>query len=362
MHRAPTFALPLLAALLALCSLAGCQTGYILQQGVGQLSMLSRREPISQALQDPRLPATARDRLVVAWHARQYAHRTLGLNTAESYRDVVVLDRDAVSYVVSAAPPDSLSPYLWCFPLAGCLPYIGYFDRANAEREANRLRALGYDVATRGVSAYSLGGWMPDPIYSSLLDESRGWVANTVIHELTHGTVFLAGRAGFNESLATFIGDHGAVDFLREHYGAGSRTARDAEGELADYALYEHAMSDLRLRLVALYASHRPRAEILRERAQVFAEARTTIAALPLRTIDAPRLARRSINNAVLATHATYFGNAALFARVFDRLGRDLPRFVAFMRDHVAHESDPEAYLQHWLGPERAADVASRAE
>jgi predicted aminopeptidase len=343
---------------IAMLALAGCQAGYIVQQGVGQLAMLSRREPLPTALRDPRLPETARDRLVVAWHARRYAERTLGLHTGDSYRDVVVLDRDAVSYVVSAARPYSLEPYLWCFPIAGCLPYIGYFDRADAAREAARLRALGYDVATRGVSAYSLGGWMPDPIYSSLLDESRGWVANTVIHELTHGTVFLAGRAGFNESLATFIGDHGAIAFLREHYGADSHTVRDAEGEIADFAMYEHALTDLRTRLVALYDSGRPRAEILRERMQVFADARERIAALPLRTIDAQQLARRPLNNAVLATHATYFGNAELFDRVYRRLGRDLPRFVAFMRDEVAHQQDPEGYLRRWLGPELPANVA----
>jgi predicted aminopeptidase len=352
--------LPRLLALtvFAALALAGCEAGYIMQQGVGQLAMLSRREPLPTALHDPRLPEVARDRLVVAWHARRYAERTLGLRTGESYRDVVVLDRDAVSSVVSAARPYSLDRYLWCFPIAGCLPYIGYFNRADADRETRRLRDLGYDVAMRGVSAYSLGGWMPDPIYSSLLDESRGWVANTVIHELTHGTVFLAGRAGFNESLATFIGDHGAIAFLREHYGAGSRTVRDAEGEIADYAMYEHALTDIRTRLVALYGSGRPRAEILRERMQVFAEARARIAALPLRTIDAARLSQRLLNNAVLATHATYFGNAELFDRVYQRLGRNLPRFVAFVRDEVAHQSDPEVWLRHWLGPELAANVA----
>ncbi len=329
--------------------LAGCGFDYILQQGIGQLAMLSRREPIAAALRDPRLNATARDRITLAWFARRYAEQVIGLTPGESYRDVVVLDRDSVSYVVSAAPPDSLRPYHWCFPIAGCLPYIGYFARPDAEREARRLRARGFDVALRGVGAYSLGGWLPDPIYSSLLDDTRGWVANTVIHELTHATVFLSGRAGFNESLASFVGDHGSIAFLRAHYGPDSRTVREAVGELADFALYEHAIGEVRASLVRLYASGRPRAEILREKAAILEAARARIAALPLHTVDPARLARRPLNNAVLATHATYNAGQALFEQVYDRLGRDLARFVTFVRVDAAHRADPEAYLREWV-------------
>ena len=120
-------------------SLGACGVGYILQQGVGQLEMLGRREPIARVLREPDLPAETRDRLVLVWHARAFAINALGLHASESYRDVVRLDRDAASYVVAAAPQDSLEPYRWCFPIAGCLPYIGYFHRADAEREKARM-------------------------------------------------------------------------------------------------------------------------------------------------------------------------------------------------------------------------------
>lgn len=311
--------------------------------------MLSGRESIADALRDPRTGATARDRITLAWFARRYAQEVIGLRPGESYRDVVMLDRDSVSYVVSAAPVDSLRPYQWCFPVAGCLPYIGYFSRRDADREAGRLRARGYDVATRGVSAYSLGGWLPDPIYSSLLDESRGWVANTVIHELTHATVFLAGRAGFNESLASFVGDRGSLAFLRAHYGPGSRTVHEAAGELADYAAYERELGEVRARLLLVYASGRPRNEILLAKTALLEAARARIAALPLHTLSATLLARRPLNNAVLATHATYNAGQALFEEAYVRLGRDLPRFVAFVRTDVARRSNPEAYLRNWV-------------
>jgi predicted aminopeptidase len=334
----------LLAALLAL--LPGC---YVLQQGFGQLGMLSRREPIARVLQERDLPTRTRERLTLVWYARQYAIGRIGLRESDSYRDLVRLDRDAASYVVAAAPPDSLEPYRWCFPIAGCLPYIGYFDRRDAEREAARLRAQGYEVYVRGVEAYSLGGWMPDPLYSPMLDDSRGRLVNTVIHEMTHGTVFVPGRASFNEGLATFVGDRGALGFLEERFGQGSAVVAEARAELSDQRIYRAFLQGLIAELRAVYASPLPRAERLRRRDEVLARARARAATLPFQTALYQRVRTRTLNNAFLATHATYHGGEARFEAVYQRLGGDLRRFVAFMRDEVARQSDPERWLDGWL-------------
>jgi predicted aminopeptidase len=336
-----------LAILLGLLStLPGC---YIVQQGLGQLGMLSQREPIARVLQEPHLPIKTRDRLMLVWYARRFARDVLGLRVGQSYQDLVWLDRDAASYVVAAAPPDSLEPYRWCFPVVGCQPYIGYFNRADAVRERKRLIAQGYDVSVRGVAAYSLGGWIPDPVYSSMLSDSRWGIANTVIHELTHGTVFVPGEASFNEGVATFIGDRGAMLFLERHFGAQSRTVADARDEWHDVQVYSEFLYRLAGQLRDLYASGLPRAEKLRLRKHHFSQASERIARLPLRTVRYLRLGRRVLNNAFLATHVTYFGSEARFEAVYDRLGRDLPRFVAFIRDEVGRQSDPDAYLVQWL-------------
>jgi predicted aminopeptidase len=329
------------------CSLAatGC---YVLEQGIGQIGMLSRRVPIPEALRDPSLDARTRERLELVLRARRYASHTLGLNASESFHDVVWLERDAASYVVSAAPSDRLEEYRWCFPIAGCLPYIGYFARADARREADRLEHAGYDVALRGVSAYSLGGWLPDPVYSPLLRDTRGWIANTVIHELTHGTVFVAGHAAFNESFATFVGDHGSIDFLRLRYGPESATVHDAVDELRDRALLNRILDDLREELRTIYAASVPRDEKLRRKALAIERAHARIRTTVFLVLDATRIATRPINNATLATQATYFGDAASLEAAYERLGRDLPRLIRFTHDEVAHAHDPDAYLAAW--------------
>jgi predicted aminopeptidase len=334
---------------LAGLALPGCGVDYIVQQGFGQLDMLAHRQPIARVLRDPSLPAEMRDRLTEIWYVRRFAAQALHLRTGESYQDLVRLDRDAASYVVSAAPPDSLEPYRWCFPIAGCLPYIGYFNRADAERERRRMAALGYDAAVRGVTAYSLGGWLPDPVYSSMLADSRGAVANTVIHELTHGTVFFPGRARFNEGVATFVGDRGELLFLAQHYGPRSRTLAEAEAEQADRRLYNSILHELVERLRALYSSDVPRAEKLRVRELHFADARARIEHASFASARYQHIRVRTLNNAVLGTFGTYFGAEQVFDALYERLGRDLPRFVTFVREQVAHASDPEAFISQWV-------------
>jgi predicted aminopeptidase len=339
--------------LLALCAalaLVGATSCYELRQASGQLDMFLRRRSISSLHDDPRTTARDRDRLRVLWFARDFALRELGLNASESYQSVVVLDRAAVSYVVAAAPADRIEPYRWCFPFAGCLPYIGYFDRRDAVRERDRLAALGYDTMLRGVDAYSLGGWFPDPVYSPLLARTRGSIANTVIHELTHGTIFVASEARFNESVATFVGDHGSLLFLRQRYGHDSPTVRETLAYARDADRWEQHCRALSARLSALYAARLPRAETLRRKRALIASARATLTAAAFETRAYRRRASTaSLNNADLATQATYLGDRALLEDAFRAHGGQLREFIAFLRSQVAPAPHPSRWLAAWV-------------
>lgn len=324
---------------------------YVFQQGFGQLAMFTRREPIAHALQDPSLSTQACDRLELVWYARRYGVERVGLRDNGSYRDVVWLDRDAASYAVSASPRNRLSPYRWCFPVAGCLPYIGYFNPADARREAERLRAQGLDAHVRGVQAYSLGGWFPDPVYSPMLEDSRGTLANTVLHEMLHGTVFVAGQASFNEGLATFVGDHAELDFLTERFGARSPTVRDARAELADQRRYVREILALLESLRGLYARRLPLEEVLRERERLFDATRDRLnaASWESRAFAPLRRRRVTLNNAVLVNFRTYFSGEARYERALERFHGDLRAMVGFMRERVQQERDPEAWIDRWL-------------
>lgn len=341
-------------ATIAICaSASGC---YEIRQASGQLDMFLHRRSIASVLDDRDLDAAQRDRLRVLWFARDFALRELGLNASESYQAVVRLDRTAVSYVVAASPPDRIEPYRWCFPFAGCLPYIGYFSRRDAIAERDRLRALGYDTQLRGVDAYSLGGWFPDPVYSPLLTRTRGSIANTVIHELTHGTIFVPGDGRFNESVATFVGDHGARLFLAQRYGAQSATVREALAFERDIERWDQRLTALADALRAMYALPISREEKLRRKREIIAR---ELRAMRVAGFESGawrrRVVRFELNNADLATHVTYSGDRALLERAFVAHGGDLRSFIAFLRSSVAPRRAPAAWLEQWTR-ERATE------
>lgn len=329
--------------------LNGCSAGYLLKQGYGQASLLFQRESMEAARTDSRLTPEQRDRLEVVSAAKVYAIKSIGLKQNGSYDQVIVLDRNAVTYVVSGAPKDKLEPYLWHFPVVGAVPYKGFFDRNEAIAEKEGLEAKGFDAHLRGVAAFSLLGWIPDPLYSPLLKYEPPVLANTIIHELTHGTVFLKGASSFNEGFATFVGNQGGFGFMRERYGAASPEARYAEGMVRDERKFTAFLQDLGGRLRELYGTARSHDEKIAAREQVFAEAQAQFALIPFETDHYAWFGKSKLNNAFLMTLLTYQSNADRFDRVYERLGRDLPAMVRFFRDQVANQPDPEAFLDRWL-------------
>ena len=92
-----------------------------------------------------------------------------------------------------------------CWPIAGCVPYQGYFNEAKAEAFFLQARQKGYDAYMGGVAAYATLGWFPDPIASPALDRSETSLVELVIHESVHNTIYRPGAAEFNEALANTI-------------------------------------------------------------------------------------------------------------------------------------------------------------
>ena len=155
---------------------------------------------------------------------RQFASTELNLPSGNGYKSYVELPNSYVSVLVSAAPPFSLNPKQWCYLIIGCQSYRGYFDIADAEQLANELRENGFDVSLSYASAYSTLGylnqsWLPDyfsdPVLNTFLQRSDRVLIATLIHEMAHQVVYIAGDTSFNESYATFVEQEGTLQFLR---------------------------------------------------------------------------------------------------------------------------------------------------
>ena len=202
--------LKLLAATLATAVLAGCaDVGYYWQSVSGHLHILNAARPVNDWLADAHTSAALKTRLALSQRIRGFAVSELKLPDNPSYQRYADLHRSAVVWNVVAAPTLSLTLKSWCFPVAGCVNYRGYFSEAEAQREAERLKAQGLEVSVYGVPAYSTLGWMNwaggDPLLNTFIGYPEGELARLIFHELAHQVVYAPGDTAFNESFATAV-------------------------------------------------------------------------------------------------------------------------------------------------------------
>ncbi len=216
-----------IAGLLAsIALLAGCaDMGYYFQSVNGHLSMLGAARPVNDWLADDATPQTLKTRLALTQSIRQFAVTELQLPNNASYTRYADLKRSAVVWNVVAAPALSLTLKTWCFPVAGCVGYRGYFDEQSAQALASSLQAEGLEVSVYRVPAYSTLGWLDwlggDPLLNTFIQYPAGELARLLIHEMAHQVVYVQGDTAFNESFATAVERLGADLWLaREPSGA----------------------------------------------------------------------------------------------------------------------------------------------
>src|SRR5689334_25182439 len=244
-----------IAVALGVLALLSTPTACYLSRGAWEeAKILSRRQPISEIVADPRTPKDARAKLEVVLAARKYAKDSIRLRTKDSFTTYSRLDHDTLVLLVSAAYRDTLKPYTWWFPIVGRVPYKGYFDFGAAQRDAKKLYENGFDVYVRPSDAFSTLGFFNDPLLNTTLRADSLTLANTVIHELTHNTFYASGQAPFNESFAMFVGARGAAAFFRSR---GQETAaRRVEAEWEDDKLLARIWSLVIRSLDSAYAAH----------------------------------------------------------------------------------------------------------
>lgn len=254
-----------LATLALSLPLAGC---YVMQAASGQLDVMARSRPIPAVLADPATPVATRSRLELAQQAREFAVRELALPDSASYRRYADLGRSYAVWNVVATPEFSLAPLRWCFPVAGCVAYRGYFDEARANAQARQLAARGNDAIVEGVATYSTLGHLPDPLFSTMLGWSDARLVGTIFHELAHERLYVTGDSAFNEAFASVV----------EH--AGVRRWLATQGRFKDLETYETArrrqaefvqlLGRTRAALSRLYATTLPAPEMRIEKNREF--------------------------------------------------------------------------------------------
>ena len=329
------------AVLVLLASLPGCaQLNYYAQAAHGQYALWSDARPVDQWLQDPATDAKLRARLAKAQQIRRYAVRELGLPDNGSYKNYAALKQPFVLWNVVATPELSLQPIQWCFPVAGCVNYRGYYSKDAAQAYADTLRAGGDDVEVGGVPAYSTLGWFDDPLLSTFINYSDAELARMIFHELAHQVVYVAGDSRFNESFAVSVEEAGVQRWMARN---GDQKTR------AGYAAYLQR----RQQFLALLLSHRDQLQALYDgglpdpakrqaKARIFASLQNDYQALKTSWGGYPgydRFFAEPLSNAHLAAIATYNDFLPGF-RTLLAASRTFPAYYAAVRALAKRDKD----------------------
>lgn len=329
--RRPAFA----ATSLLLGTLLGCQGGYVWKQAMGQWALSGRQEPIDDLEVRSSLTASRLERLDWIPRILEFAREELALDPGDSYTTFLETRGEPISHVIVASHPRALAAHRWCFPFVGCVPYKGFFDRSDAEREAEELRRSGEDVGVYEVEAFSTLGWFQDPVLSTMLDRSLPDLASLLIHETVHRTLYVPDNATFNESLATLVARVGTELFLDTHPGAATAGEREAWATRAELLSQDAIIVEsLTRELEALYRSGRPDEVVDARKAEMLATARRARSLLLGAEVTAPA------SNADVLASATYHGLIPALNAKLEKLGGHPRSLMAYFQE-IRDRGDP---------------------
>ncbi len=345
------YALIAIIALTALVMMPACSSlSYLNHTLQGHWSVMSKREPLDNILSEATNTRTAQQdelvqQLTAARQIRDYASRELGLPDNGSYRSYADIGRPFVTWAVFAAPEFSLTPHHWCFPIAGCVPYRGYFSEEQANSFADKYRDKDMDVYVGGVQAYSTLGWFDDPLLNTMMTRGETGLAGLIFHELSHQQVYVKDDSAFNEAFATAVQESGVRRWLRH---------KNDDGALANYELITHYKDDFsalikrtRQHLKVTYESDQNSEAKRIAKQQLIEHMRREYNDLKASWggySGYDHWFNDTINNAKLASISVYRDKVPQFIRLLEACSNDYPRF--YKRVEEIGRLDPEQRKQ----------------
>lgn len=336
-----------LALVLASLALVGCRAGYVVKSAWFQAELLADRVPLDRALEAGTLPEEQARRLTLVPEIKAFGER-LGLSPTRNY-EAISPHWERVVYNFSACDASRFEPVTWWFPVVGRVPYLGFFRPQDAERHARRYGDRGYDVWVRTAGAWSTLGWFRDPVLPGMLRWDEWRLAETVLHELAHATLWIRGSVSFNESFASVVGEVAAARWMTHAYGPDSPEVAAMHRKQADGEIWEGILRGLFQDLDEAYRRlDDDRGERLVAKATILdtVEARARAAPFqdPAPYVEAAR--RGPWNNARLWQYRTYNEAREEFLQLLEQCNGDLPSFIEAVDRATRRAKDPFAALR----------------
>jgi predicted aminopeptidase len=311
-HRVYLFLLPILS---------GCLSpSYYFQSINGHFDLLNKRVPIQQLIINKTTPAKLKIQLKKTAKFRKFAAKTLLLPTKGTFITYADLKRSKATWVVFASQPYKLTPKKWCFPVTGCLNYLGYFSKADAHKHGDKLKNNGMDVFVDGSPAYSTLGWFDDPLLNTFIHFSDEKLLALIFHELAHQKLYIADDPTLNESYAVAVSQIG----LRLWFEAQGNSAdiRRINLQLEQKNDFIKNVQKVRKKLADLYASPIDKIQMQKQKEIIFQEAGKKHA-----NTWPKGWFLQGLNNAKLNSANTYSRLVPQFMAIFKKEGRDIAKF-----------------------------------
>jgi predicted aminopeptidase len=323
-------------------SCSGCQFRYILHAASNQFRLIHNSVRVEDALKGDLIESEQKSRLMLVSAIKDFGEKELGLKKSKNYQTVYLKSNQPTIYIVSASPKDRLALISWWFPIVGDMPYLGFFDLKEAEKERERLVNDGLDVNIGLADAYSTLGWFKDPVTLNLLQRSTVELTEIILHEMTHNTLYLKGQGEFDEGLANLVGKVGVISFMRKTYGDTHPFTIEAENNLVDQRLFSSFLTSLLERLDTLYNSDITYEEKLVEREKIFTKSLKEFADIQL-NFKADRFkgfGESGLNNAYLMSIGLYNRYFKLFEETMMEEGNSVENMLDHLRKIAGKGSD----------------------
>lgn len=324
--------------------LASSEVRYLSRAGIEETRILTHRIPITRLANDSTRPDSVRAMARLVVDVRRYAAR-LGLKAGETFTSYSDVGRDTLLLVLTASPKTCICPVTWRYPVAGRVPYKGFFNFEEGRTLARSYAEKGYDINLRPSAAFSTLGWFNDPLLSTALTRDSVELAALVFHEIAHNTIWVKGATAFNESFAQWVGYRAAESFFLAR-GDTALSFRAADRWHDEQVLGEYYRLLLG-KLDTLYALKLPPLKNDSGRVAISRWSTDTLnngLGQTLRTIRVGRFSDRPINNATLIGVRLYRTELPLFDAWDDNYRGDLTRALYVLGALLQDVKGPEAF------------------
>ena len=332
----------IVSILALLFTATACRLSYVLHAVAGQARLINNSIPVEEALKADSMGHDEMERLRLVAQVKAFGENELGLKETKNYQTVYLKSRQPPIYVVAASPKDRLIRKTWWFPIVGRMPSLGFFDKDRATVEKERLLEKDLDVIMGVADAYSTLGWFQDPVTLNLLEGPTFDLVETILHEMTHTTLYLKGEGEFNEGLALLVGKVGALQFLEKTFGPSDPLTVEAKKNLEDERIFSSFLASLLHQLEQLYNSPISYEEKLTQREKVFERSLVKFGGIKgqLQTDRFTHFDRAKMNNAYLLSIGLYHRHYHLFEAVLKEKGNSIKEMILFFWQFTKEEGD----------------------